>query len=85
MTHINLVVPHLAFLVLALLAALVTGLAAARALLPDRAALNLGAAVFLGQFLGFVALAALGLPSILAQGAALSIGVVASMANPGPA
>ncbi|MDN3564477.1 hypothetical protein ACFQY5_24420 [Paeniroseomonas aquatica] len=77
--------PHLAFLALAILAAVIAGLAAARALQPGQHALNLGAAVFLGQFLGFVALAALGLPSLLAQGTALGLGVVASMAKPGPA
>lgn len=84
MTDLNHFVPQFAFLVLALLAALVTGLGAVRALLPDRLALNLGAGVFLGQFPGFVALAASGLPTTLAQGTALGLGVVATMTSPGP-
>ncbi|MDB5373988.1 MAG: hypothetical protein JWP04_2630 [Belnapia sp.] len=82
MTDINPIASHMAFLVLALLAATVAGLAAARALLPEPLALNLGAAVFLGQFLGFVALAACGLPTTLAQGAALGLGVAATLTDP---
>ena len=44
--------------------------------------LNLGAAVFLGQFTSFIALAGLGLPATIAQGAALTLGAAAAWTEP---
>jgi hypothetical protein len=59
MTDLHASVPHLAFLLLALLAGAVVALAATRAPLSAPLALNLGALVFLGQFGAFVVLAGL--------------------------
>lgn len=82
MHALNVLAPHLAFLTLALLAGLVAALnLAGRAALPA-SALTLGAAVFLGQFLGFVLLAGLGLPPGIAQGAALAFGTAAAWTEP---
>jgi hypothetical protein len=45
--------------------------------------LNLGALVFLGQFSSFIALAGLGLPPTIAQGAALTLGAAAAWTEAG--
>ncbi|MCB4824384.1 hypothetical protein [Roseicella aerolata] len=79
---LNELAPHCAFLTLALLAGLVAALSLRRQEAAPAAALNLGAAVFLGQFVGFVALAGLGLPATLAQGAALTLGAAAAWTEP---
>ncbi|MDO9712970.1 hypothetical protein [Paracraurococcus lichenis] len=70
--------PHCAFLLLALLAGAVSALNWAGRLGPAVPPLALAAAVFLGQFLGFVVLAGLGLPAGIAQGAALALGMAAA-------
>ncbi|RAI55403.1 hypothetical protein [Roseicella frigidaeris] len=72
-----------AFLLLALLAGLVSALNYRRAERAPAAPQTVGAAVFLGQLLGFVALAGLGWPAGLAQGAALTLGTAAAWTEPG--
>ncbi|MBK1661274.1 hypothetical protein [Paracraurococcus ruber] len=81
MQSLNVLAAHGAFLMIALLAGLVTALNHAG---DDDAgaALNLGAAVFLGQFCSFVALAGLGLPTGIAQAAALVLGAAAAWTAP---
>jgi hypothetical protein len=76
----TLIASQMTFLLLALLAGLVAGLAALRARLPGLAALNLGALVFLGQCGILTLLAASGVATPLAQAAALGVGVAASWA-----
>jgi hypothetical protein len=75
--------PHCAFLTLALLTGLVAALSLRRQDAAPAAMLNLGTAVFLGQFIGFVVLAGLGLPATLAQGAALTLGAAAAWTEVG--
>jgi hypothetical protein len=70
--------PHFAFLTLALLAGLVSALSLAGRAGTSLTPLNLGAAVFLGQFTSFIALAGIGLPPVIAQGAALTLGAAAA-------
>jgi hypothetical protein len=74
MQILNVMAPHCAFLTLALLAGLVAALGAAGRGVLAMTPLNLGALVFLGQFSSFIALAGLGLPPTIAQGAALTLG-----------
>jgi len=82
MQSINALAPHCAFITLALLAGLVAALnLSGRAAVP-LTPLNLGAAVFLGQFTSFIALAGLGLPATIAQGAALTLGAAAAWTEP---
>ena len=71
-----------AFLLLALLAGLVAALNGRRAERAPAAPHTIGAAVFLGQLLGFVALAGLGWPAGMAQGAALTLGTAAAWTDP---
>lgn len=82
MHSFNVLAPHCAFLLLALLAGLVAALS-----LGGRTArlspLNLSALVFLGQFSSFVTLAGLGLPPTIAQGAALTLGAAAAWTDAG--
>jgi hypothetical protein len=83
MHHINALAPHCAFITLALLAGLVAALSMKRTDSVPETTLNLGAAVFLGQFISFVALAGLGLPATIAQGAALTLGAAAAWTEAG--
>ena len=78
MQHINALAPDCAFILLALLAGLVVALAWDRRVALPLSPLNLGAAVFLAQFSSFIALAGLGLPATIAQGAALTLGAAAA-------
>ena len=78
MQTLNLLAPHCAFLTLSLLAGLVAALGASGRGALAMTPLNLGALVFLGQFSSFIALAGLGLPPTLAQGAALTLGAAAA-------
>jgi hypothetical protein len=79
----TLILFQMIFLLLALLAGFVAGLAALRARLPGMAALNLGALVFLGQCGLLALLAACGVAMPMAQAAALGVGVAASWAPEG--
>jgi hypothetical protein len=83
MQILNVMAPHCAFLILALLAGLVAALAAAGRGTPAITPLNIGALIFLGQFSSFIALAGLGLPASLAQGAALTLGAAAAWTEAG--
>ena len=83
MESLNHIAPHMAFLTLALLAGMVAALSLAGRDGMPASLLNLGAAVFLGQFAGFVALAGLGLPPTIAQGAALTLGAAAAWTEAG--
>ncbi|MFC7473928.1 hypothetical protein ACFQS7_06160 [Dankookia sp. GCM10030260] len=83
MQSFNVLAPHCAFILLALLAGLVSALNLAGREAVNVTPLNLGAAVFLGQFLGFVMLAGFGLPAPLAQGAALTLGAAAAWTEAG--
>ncbi|TDH58338.1 hypothetical protein E2C06_33110 [Dankookia rubra] len=78
MQSFNALAPHCAFILLALLAGLVAALSLGGHALTILSPLNLGALVFLGQFSTFVALAGLGLPPTIAQGAALTLGAAAA-------
>lgn len=81
MQHLHALAPNCAFLLLALLAGLVAALNLAGRV--PASPLNLAAGVFLGQFAGFVALAGLGLPAGIAQGAALTLGAAAAWTEAG--
>lgn len=74
MHHLSALAPQCAFLLLAMLAGLVSALGWGGRFAPQATPLALGAAVFLGQVAGCVALAGLGLPVGIAQGAALALG-----------
>ncbi|TCZ65388.1 hypothetical protein [Roseicella aquatilis] len=78
MQQLNVLAPHLAFITLALLAGLVVALNLAGRKPAEVTPLNLGALVFLGQFTSFLALAGIGLPVTVAQGAALTLGAAAA-------
>ena len=82
MLHADIVAQHCAFLLLALLAGLVAALNLGRRLQAPLALHNIAGAVFLGQFLGFVALAGLGWPPVVAHGAALTLGTAAAWIEP---
>lgn len=82
MHSFNVLAPHCAFLLLALLAGLVAALSLAGRT-ARLSALNLGALVFLGQFGSFVTLAGMGLPPTIAQGAALTLGAAAAWTDAG--
>ena len=78
MHQLDSIAPSCTFIPLALLAGLVAALSTAgRPGLPV-SPLNVGALVFLGQFSSFIALAGLGLPTTVAQGAALTLGAAAA-------
>jgi hypothetical protein len=83
MHPLDVLAPHCAFILLALLAGLVAALNLAGRTAASITALNIGALVFLGQVVGFVALAGLGLPASLAQGAALALGAAAAWTEAG--
>jgi hypothetical protein len=78
MQTLTVMAPHCAFLTLALLAGLVAALGTAGRGVLAMTPLNLGALIFLGQFSSFIALAGLGLPPTIAQGAALTLGAAAA-------
>jgi hypothetical protein len=82
MQSFNVLAPHCAFLLLALLAGLVAALSLGNRAATSLSPLNLGALVFLGQFSSFIALAGLGLPATIAQGAALTLGAAAAWTEP---
>lgn len=82
MPHTDMVAQHCAVLLPALLAGLVAALNLARRLRAPLALHTIGGAVFLGQFLGFVALAGLGRPPVVAPGAALTLGTAAAWIEP---
>jgi hypothetical protein len=83
MQILTVMAPHCAFLTLALLAGLVAALGTAGRGVLAMTPLNLGALVFLGQFSSFIALAGLGLPPTIAQGAALTLGAAAAWTEAG--
>jgi hypothetical protein len=83
MQSLNVLAAHCAFLLLALLAGLVAALSLGGRTAATLSPLNLGALVFLGQFSSFIALAGLGLPPTIAQGAALTLGAAAAWTEAG--
>jgi hypothetical protein len=84
MTDVILTGRPLAFLLLATLAGLVTGAAATRRGLGQQRSLSFGAAVLLAQFGLFVVLAGFGAPPVFAQGAALGLGIMATIMATSP-
>lgn len=83
MHQLETLAPTCAFVLLALLAGLVAALSTAgRPGLPI-SPLNVGSLVFLGQVSSFIALAGLGLPTTVAQGAALTLGTAAAWTEAG--
>jgi hypothetical protein len=78
MTHAILAGRPFVFLLLAILASFVIGAAAARQGLGQQRSLSIGAAVLLAQVGVFIGLAGLGAPPVVAQGAALGLGVMAT-------
>ena len=84
MTHAFLVGRPFVFLLLATLAGLVIGAAAARQGLGQQRSLSFGAAVLLVQIGMFIGLAGLGTPPVVAQGAALGLGVMVTGVATGP-
>jgi len=83
MHSFNVLAPHCAFILLALLAGLVAAMSLGGSGAATLSPLNLGALVFLGQFSSFTALAGLGLPPTIAQGAALTLGAAAAWTEAG--
>jgi hypothetical protein len=78
MTHAILAGRPFIFLLLAILAGFVIGAAAARRGLGQQRSLSIGAAVLLAQVGVFIGLAGLGVLPVVAQGAALGLGVMAT-------
>ncbi|MBV1798819.1 hypothetical protein [Siccirubricoccus sp. G192] len=85
MTHVILAGRPFVFLLLAILAGFVIGAAAARQGLGQQQSLSIGAAVLLAQVGVCIGLVGLGAPPVVAQGAALGLGVMATAMATSPA